>query len=196
LSATHPPHVAVVVVNYRRADDTLECLDSILGSTGVRLELILVDNGSGDGSAGKMRSVFPQIELLELPKNLGFAGGYNTGIERSLAGEAEYVFLFNNDTALDPGCILSLVEAGWDVGVPKILYYSQTQRIWAAGCRWRSFPPSVVMIGLDQPDGPEYSWPQQLEYATGCALLFQRHVLEALPGFDRELENYMEDYDF
>ncbi len=190
------PTVAVVIVNYQRPDDTLECLRSVMGSAGVRLEVIVVDNGSGDDSATRITSTFPKVILVNLPENMGFAGGYNIGIEKALLSSAEYIFLLNNDTTIDPGAIRALVDAEWDVGVPKILYYSRPELIWAAGCRWRRLPPSVAMIGFGKQDGPRYDAKGSLEYATGCALMVRRRVLDALPGFDPDLENYMEDYDF
>jgi len=194
--SNNPPLVAVVIVNYRRLRDTLECLQSVMDSTGVRLEVIVVDNGSGDDSAEQIRSIYPEISLVALSENKGFASGYNTGIEWALAGSAEDIFLLNNDTTLDPGTMRALVDADWDVGVPKILYSSQPEMIWAAGCRWRRLPPSVAMTGLGKRDGPAYDQPGPLEFATGCALMVKRRVLETTTGFDQDLQNYMEDYDF
>jgi len=66
------------------------------------------------------------------------------------------------------------------------------KRDLGSGCRWRSLPPSVAMNGLGKPDSTKFDKPHQLEYATGCALMVRRAVLETTHGFDRDLENYME----
>jgi len=85
----------------------------------------VVDNGSGDDSVEQISSAYPEITLLSLHENLGFAGGYNAGIKQALEQGAEYIFLLNNDTTIDPQAVNTLVHAGWDAGVPKILYHSR-----------------------------------------------------------------------
>lgn len=190
------PKVTVVIVNWERPQDTLACLQSLFESTITDIHIILVDNGSRDSSVEQISRAYPQVDIVSLPKNLGFAGGYNIGIERALATQVKHIFLLNNDTIVEPETIQELLAAPWDVGVPKIMYYPDQERIWAAGCAWRNFPPSVIMVGYNQNDAPIYSIPKSLEYATGCALMVRRDVLEKIGGFDPEFTNYMEDYDF
>lgn len=189
----------VVIVNWERPGDTIQCIRSLQrAAQGVEqpVRILVVDNGSQDGSVEKIRETCSQVELLALSHNQGFAGGYNAGIQRGLETGAGAFFLLNNDTVVEPGALGILARASWDVAVPKILYYDQPERIWAAGARWRSFPPSVVMRGYRKMDGPQYEVPTSLEYATGCALMVRRQVLESVGGFDPDFENYMEDYDF
>lgn len=188
--------VAVVIVNWQRPEDTIECIQSVLASRGASPKVMVVDNGSSDGSVERIHSIYPAIEIIELAQNLGFAGGYNAGIARALESQATDIFLLNNDAVVEPKTIRALLDASWDVAVPKIVYYDQPGRIWAAGSRWRAFPPAVVMIGYRKMDGPAYKASYPLEYATGCALMVRREVLERIRGFDSEFENYMEDYDF
>jgi GT2 family glycosyltransferase len=188
-------HIAVVIVNWERPTDSVECIQSVLASGTSPEQVLLVDNGSQDVSVEVILRACPRIHLLTLPRNQGFAGGYNTGIKQALASGAEKIFLLNNDTIVEPQTIHALSQADWDVAIPKILFHDCPQLIWSAGARWRLFPPSVVMIGYRHPDGSHYDRPHQLRYATGCALMGKRHVFEALGGFDPEFENYMEDYD-
>jgi GT2 family glycosyltransferase len=156
----------------------------------------VVDNGSQDNSVNEINQACPQVVMVRLPKNLGFTGGYNAGIEWSLNIGAQNILLLNNDTIVYPQTLPALLAAPWDVSVPKILNYDDHNKIWAAGCRWRSFPPSVLMIGFGKPDGPEYDRPGPLGFATGCALLCKRRIFETVGGFDPVFESYMEDYDF
>ena len=188
--------VVVVIVNWERPPDTIQCIRSVLESQLVKLHIVVVDNGSRDDSIKQIRSAFPEISLIPLKRNLGFAGGFNVGIEWALQMPVPYIFLLNNDTVLEATTIKSLIEAPWDVSVPKILYFDQPQRVWAAGAYWRPFPPAVIMKGFQKPDGPAYNMPYPLDYATGCALMVKREVLEKINAFDAEFENYMEDYDF
>jgi len=188
--------VVVVIVNWERPQDTIQCIQSVFASQAVKLQVVVVDNGSTDDSIEQITSVFPEIILISLDQNLGFAGGFNIGIERALTIRAPYIFLLNNDTILEASTIKALIEAPWDVSVPKILFYDDPQRIWAAGAHWRPFPPAVIMRGFQKRDGPAYNKPYPLDYATGCALLVKREVFEEINGFDVEFENYMEDYDF
>ncbi len=191
-----PLDVLVVIVNWQRPVDTLACIQSVLDSEGISPAVIVVDNGSQDSSAEQISQAFPQIALLRLTKNLGFAGGYNAGINWGLKAGAGRLLLLNNDTIVYPRALAALLAATWDVSVPKILYQADNNRIWAAGCRWRRFPPSVIMNGYGKPDGAAYDRPGPLDFATGCALLVKREVFENVGGFDPVFESYMEDYDF
>ncbi len=195
-AAERQPPLAVVIVNWNRPADTLECLGSLPSDSPETLKIILVDNGSSDDSVERISGRYPQVKLVQLPRNLGFSKGYNAGIQAAMQEPVEWVFLLNNDTVLEEGTIQALASADWDVAVPKIVYHNDPGRIWAAGCRWRDFPPSVAMIGFGKPDGEQYNQPRPLDYATGCALMVRREVLQSLGGFDPDLENYMEDYDF
>lgn len=189
--------VQVVIVNWERSQDTIECIRSVMQSQCVAISVLVVDNGSGDDSVDRIKRFCPDTELIRLPTNLGFAGGYNTGIEQSLASDAEYIFLLNNDTEIFPDTIHALVVATqeWDVTVPKIIFHDSPSQVWAAGAQWRFFPPSVIMIGYKRRDCPKYNVPRPLDYATGCALMLKRKVVETVGGFDLDYQNYLEDYD-
>ncbi|MFZ1744735.1 MAG: glycosyltransferase family 2 protein [Nitrospirales bacterium] len=190
------PNILVIIVNWERAKDTIECLESIPSASNYHLRILVVDNGSKDDSVALISQEFPYIDLLRLPQNSGFTGGYNAGIQWGLATNASHFFLLNNDTVVDTQVIEALLDTPWDVAVPKIYYYAPSELIWAAGSRWRAFPPSIIMRGRGKPDSPHYDQPIGLDYATGCVLLVKREVMECLGGFDPIFENYMEDYDF
>ena len=190
------PDLVVVTVNYRLADDTLACIASLIEAGISEQQIIFVDNGSGDKSFEKVTSRYPALQAYSLPENLGFSGGYNFGIQQALKNPVGRIFLLNNDTIVESKAIRLLAESSWDIAIPKILFHDQPEIIWAAGCRWRRFPPSVLMNGYQKPDNPTYDRPGSLSYATGCALMIKRQVLVELGGFDPSFENYMEDYDF
>jgi GT2 family glycosyltransferase len=195
------PLVGVVVLNWNRALDTIACLESLEALMYGNTHVIVVDNGSTNGSPATIGEAAPDTELLTARQNLGFAAGVNMGIYRALELGAEYVLLLNNDVVVAPDFLGLLQEAGHGeprigITVPKIFYYDHPTRIWSAGARWRAFPPRVTMIALGREDDPKYSEPRDLDYATGCALLVHRRVFEAVGTFDTAYFMYQEDYDF
>jgi GT2 family glycosyltransferase len=197
-----PPLVYTVILNWQRPDDTMACIRSIQSCEDYKnLRLLVVDNGSEDDSHQRIAAACPEVELLSLPKNLGFAGGNNEGIRYALSHKAEFVFLLNNDTIIRKDVISMLLsalrgESEWSISVPKIYYYDEPNRIWAAGARWRRFPPRVTMIGFGKRDAPQYNDSRELAYATGCAMMVSHAVFKDIGGFDPLFVNYQEDYDF
>ena len=102
------PMVSVVVVAYNGLELTRECLYSIMQQTYENLELIFVDNGAEEPLGVMVTKEFPQMKLLSLKKNIGFAGGYNQGI---LASTGKYVAIINNDAVAAPDWIEMMVNA-------------------------------------------------------------------------------------
>lgn len=133
------PKVAVVILNWNGLADTCECLNSLYESNFPNLEIIVVDNGSTDGS---------QIELakdnrytfIETGSNLGYAEGNNVGIRHALSTEADFVLVLNNDTIAAKDMISILVETSFQnpraILGPLTFYHDQPQRIWWAGTLW------------------------------------------------------------
>jgi len=195
------PQVAVVVLAYNNYADTQECLHSVLKLDYPALTVWLVDNGSVDGTAEHAAAEFPQVLLVQTGRNLGVAGGFNAGIVPALQAGADYVFILNNDTVVEADLIRVLVEMAqahpeYGVLMPKILYYADRQRIWSIGARYRWFPPAIVMLGLDQPDGPAYTTPRLLDYAPTCGLLIPRQVFETVGLLDDGYFFFYDDWDY
>lgn len=197
-----PPLIYVLLLNWNNAEDTLDCLRSVFALDYPRFRPLVVDNGSSDGSDQVIQTAFPNVEFIANERNLGFAGGANVGLEYARRQGADYVLFINNDTILDRALLKELVqvaEARPRAGLlaPKIYCYNEPTRLWAAGARLARFPPRVKMIGFGQPDGPQYDQLRRVDYATGCALLIRRQVLETVGGFDPVyFPAYHEDYDF
>jgi len=190
------PGLRVIIVNWCNPEDTIECIQSVLSSSISHSQVLVIDNGSNDDSINQISIAFPDVEILSLQENLGYAGGYNFGIESALRQGANEVFILNNDTIVDPQAISLLITSSWDIRVPKIYFHEPADLIWSAGSQWRKFPPMVTMRGYRKPDNTHYSNPLELEFATGCALMIKREVFERAGLFDLEFKNYFEDYDF
>lgn len=118
------PLVSVITVNLDGERYLGDLLDSLAKQTYPNLEVLVVDNGSTDGSETLVRRSFPQVRWIDAGANLGFAGGNNLGIQQS---RGRYVALINNDTVIDPGWLGWLVEearSSSDIGAvgSKILF--------------------------------------------------------------------------
>lgn len=193
--------IAAVVLGWNLADETIACGESLLAQGRSDLHLIFVDNGSTDGSPARLRDRFPNADVIELGSNRGIAAGYNAGLERALELPADFAFVLNNDTLFAPGCLDELTAAAArypesGVLVPKIPYESERGRIWSAGARRRRFPPGVVFVGLNKPDGPPYASEREIDFAPSCALLIRREVLAAVGLFDPGYFFYFDDWDY
>lgn len=108
--------LAVLIVNWNAAQDLRGCLESLAAQSDPDFEIVVVDNGSSDGSAELVRRDFPRVQLIETGANLGFAEGCNRGIA---AIRATWVFMLNNDTRVDPRAIAEL-RAAITTGGPRL----------------------------------------------------------------------------
>jgi hypothetical protein len=186
----------IVIVNWCRPVDTIDCVQSLLQASIPAGHVLVIDNGSTDDSVVQISDACPGIEIQRLIENQGFAGGYNYGIELALKSGMEKIFLLNNDTIVGPDTIPILMVSKWDVCVPKIYYYDNPEIVWSAGAQWRRFPPMVIMRAYHRRDNLRYDDEIELDYATACALMVRREVFEQAGMFDQQFENYFEDYDF
>ena len=103
------PKVIIITLNWNRKDDTIECINSLLELDYPYYEIVVVDNGSTDGSVESFKKTFPDITLIENNKNLGYALGFNTGIKYALEQNVKYVLILNNDIIIDKNALKSLV---------------------------------------------------------------------------------------
>ena len=107
-----PPAVWVLVLNWNGAADTLDCLQSLKRLRYPNAAVVVVDNGSGAGEADGIEATGLACAVLRQPENRGYAAGCNAGIRHGLERGADYVWLLNNDTVVDPRCLDALVAAG------------------------------------------------------------------------------------
>ena len=198
MSAT-PQRLGVVVLNWNGRARLGACLDSLVLSDHPDYLVLVVDNGSVDGSADWVRSR-GDVELLALPHNLRFAGGNNAGAERAIELGARQLLILNNDTTVAPDTLsqlgAALQEGEVDLVGPRIVYTTNPERIWYGGGIFRSRSGFVghrairkpVSAGLD-PAGPT-------DWVTGCALAIRADLWQELEGLDTGYYIYSEDVDF
>lgn len=193
------PAVSIIVLNYNSREDTLDCLRSLEHLTYPNVQVIVVDNGSSDGSVEAVRTAYPQTMLIDTGRNLGFTGGNNLGIRRALEGGAQYIMLLNNDTIVAPDMIDLMIEAmeqNPSLGVtgPMIYYYDLPDVIWSAGGYIDWTRGTTSMIGLDQEDKGQFGSATRLvDFVTGCAILARREVWETVGLLDDKFFMYYEE---
>jgi hypothetical protein len=196
-----PPTVTIVVLNWNNLPDTIECLESLRAVTYPALRLLVVDNGSTDGSEAALRARFPGLDVLQTGENLGFAGGNNAGIRRAFSDGTDHVLLLNNDTAVDPGFVTALVEAARAnprAGLlsSKILFFDRPDVIWFAGA---SFHPRLGWgrhRGHGQRDVGQFDLVEETDRATGCSVLATRAFCEQVGLLRDEYFCYAEDLEW
>ena len=185
-----PDRVGVVVLNYRGVADTLACVESLSGLD-VGARVIVVDNGSGDGSAQRLADV-SGIELIVNDTNLGFAAGNNVAIERLLEAGVEYVWVLNNDTRVAPASLRELVTvaaAEPRVGAVGAVIYdmARVDRVltWGGGAvgRWTGRT-------RDARSGDD-----RVDYLTAASLLVRAEALREVGLFDTRYFFTWEDVD-
>jgi len=202
--------IAVVIVNYNTKDETAESIASLLATTTTPIEVVVVDNGSHDGSVEALRARFPETTVVDAGANLGFAAGVNRGAQ---ASTAPWILLLNPDTVVLDGAVDALRTFSLDH--PSYgLYGGRTLRpdgtvdpsscwgdmtLWslvsfAAGLstafkRSRVFDPES--LGSWQRDSV-----REVPIITGCLLLISRDGWNRLGGMDEQYFLYGEDADF
>jgi GT2 family glycosyltransferase len=134
------PRVSVILVTWSQREDALACIASLEKTSHTPLDIIVVDNGSLDGTVTAVRRAFPQVSVIEAGRNLGFAAANNLGIRAALGQDPAFVFLLNTDTVVDPEIFVHLLRAAASdpkLGVlgPKMYFFDEPDRIWFAGGR-------------------------------------------------------------
>ncbi len=195
------PLVYIVILNWNGCQDTVECLRSCGKISYPNHQVLVVDNGSTDGSEQELRKAFPDIDLLQTGRNLGFTGGNNTGIHHALKAGAEYVLLLNNDTTVDPNFVTELVSAARTdsaIGMlcSKIYFYDDPALIWYAGASFHSWLGWGRHRGYGKRDEGQYDKMEETARPTGCALMVSREVCERVGLLRDEFFCYVEDVDW
>ncbi len=207
--------ISIVIVNWNGKNDTLACLSSLkkLKQDNFSVSIIVVDNGSTDNSVQSIKDLFLEVQMLANSKNLGFSEGNNKGIRIALQDGADFIWILNNDTEVDPSALSHLytVCKKERVGIAgSKIYFSpgrefHTERygrgdrgkvIWYAGglIDWDNMYGSHR--GVDEVDQGQFDTNEETPFVTGCSMLVKREVFEAIGLFDDKLFAYLEDLDF
>jgi hypothetical protein len=191
------PEVSVIVVNWNRRQMLRGCLESLARQTGPKFEVVVVDNGSTDGSpemvaAFAEHAAFP-LRLIRNNRNFGFCAANNQGI---VAAAGKYIALLNNDAEAQPGWLEALVRAAErhhaGMVASKIVVFEDPTRIDKAG--HLIWPDGQNRgRGTGETDRGQYDREEEVLWPDGCAALYRRTMFEEIGGFDEDLFAYADD---
>ncbi len=194
---------AVVILNWNGLQHLQEFLPSVMRNTPPDVRIVVADNGSTDASLAFVEQYYPDVEIVRLDRNYGFAEGYNRALKEV---EAEYYVLLNSDVEVTPRWIEPLVamldeDKTVAAVAPKLLAYHDRTRFEYAGaaggfidflgypfCRGR-------ILSATEQDCGQYDTPREVFWASGAAFCCRAEVFHRLGGFDGDFFAHMEEID-
>ncbi len=199
------PQVAVIILNWNNAADTLACLESVFQLDYPNFSVLVVDNGSTDDSVTRIREHYPHLTLLLTGENLGYAEGNNAGIRQALQDNPDYICMLNNDTIVLSNFLTELVkemETDPRIGMagPKMYYFDPSNMLFSAGCDidWRR--GIVTHRGIQQRDWhnkvANFNTAWDVDSIAGCGVLVRREVFDDVGLLDPTYFLNFEDVDW
>ena len=189
-------HTSVIIVNYNGGHALSACLGSLYADPGCdEVEVILVDNGSRDGSARRAARQFPELKVLHSDENLGFGGANNLGAQHATGNILAFV---NPDTVVEPGWLQALLHAlecdpHAGLATSKILLFDTPCRVNTAGNDVH-LSGLTLCRGLNRP-AAQYEQPAEVAAVSGASFAIRRDLFWRLGGFDASYFMYFEDTD-
>ena len=194
------PRVSLVIVNFNAGQALVECLGSVVQRDDVENEIILVDNGSTDGSRELARARFPELRLVELGENRGYAAANNRGLALATG---EWVGLLNPDTVVPPGALRALVEvlqANPELGAvgPALVWPNEEPQPYSHG--GDPSPLYLARRAIGRLFGRAlHAWAggslRRVDWVSGAALIARRAAIQQIGGLDEQFFLYFEDVD-
>ncbi|MEA2000491.1 MAG: glycosyltransferase family 2 protein, partial [Actinomycetota bacterium] len=202
---TKGPRVFAILLNFRNPGDTIRCMASLRRSVEREFHPVIVDNASGGDDVERLRHAFgPAVPVLETSTNIGYAAGNNVGIRHALERDADYVWILNPDTEVEPNTLqlmMTTMAARPDAGFagtlnlfggssPPVIQFAGGFIDWQAGAVAES-------MGRGQPlsTRPERD-PYEVDYVAGTSMLVRRRVFEDVGLLPEQYFLYFEETDF
>jgi GT2 family glycosyltransferase len=188
--------ISVIIPNWNGLEHLDTCLSALDRQTFDDFETIVVDNASSDGSVAFIQHEYPQVKVIELPENRGFAGACNAGMR---AAQGEFIVLLNNDTEVDPGWLSAIVDAFQrhpEAGIvaSKMLLFDRRDVFHTAGDFYRvdGIPGNR---GVWERDRGQYDQETYVFSACGGAAAYRRTMLDEIGLLDEDFFFSCEDVD-
>lgn len=187
--------ISVVVPNWNGVDVLPGCLNSLLAQS-CKAEIVVVENGSVDGSVGMIEVKYPNVTLLKQPKNLGFDGGVNVGINYALDAGHDYIALFNNDALADKNWLAELantLDKSPEYGIATGKLYDGTKKcLDTTGDQYTTWGLAYPR-GRGELDTGKYDAPEDVFGSTAGAALYRADMFRDIGVFDNDFFAYYED---
>jgi len=202
-------HLSVIIVSWNTAVLTERCLRALrTNATSISMEIILVDNGSSDGTVEMVQTAFPEVVLVVNTSNEGFTRANNAGIA---IAQGRYILVINSDAFVSPGCITQLLSdletrPRAAAVAPRLVYGDGRWQRWTAGSApsvrtaanhylflERLSPGGRAFAGLYL--GADVRQARRVDWVSSACILLRAEALKAVGGFDERIFLYMDDVD-
>ena len=184
--------ISAIIVNYRQPELTEEAVASVESCCGGNsVSVVVVDNGSADGSLEHLKKSCAGCTVLDAGGNLGFSGGNNVGIRYALDHGAEYILLLNNDAAVGRGAVEALLAAAGPktIAAPKIVCASDPARVWYGGGHISRMRGGFY----HDTDAASANVARDVDFASGCCMLLPAEFFRECGFMDERFFLYCED---
>lgn len=167
----------------------MRCVRSVRSLNYSSYRVLVVDNGSTDDSVSRIREAFPDVEILALDENYGYADGNNIGVIHALQEGATHLLILNNDTTVAPNMLeilMNFMQTNPNVGIvgPKVLCMDKPELLASAGNRVDWWRAKAINRGMFETDAGSYEKPEKVDYLVGCGLLISAACWQAIGGFN------------
>jgi len=186
--------IAIIIVNWKQYELTINCLLSVQKVEYKNLKVILVDNESNYEKINKIKNDFSKVEVIESKENLGFASANNIGIKYAIKNKFEYVMLLNNDTEVNKKFLTPLLNSfqkdnSLGAVQPLIMNYNNRAKVWNAGGYLNNFFGFPYTNKLNNKK-------RQIDWITGCCIVLKTKVINKVGLMDEHFFAYYEDVDW
>ncbi|MBA3946247.1 MAG: glycosyltransferase family 2 protein [Herpetosiphonaceae bacterium] len=194
------PTVGIVILNWNKADETIGCLEAVEKLAYDSFSVTVVENGSYDDSLQRLKARFPTLDVLALPRNVGYARAVNIGWLAQQSTGVDYLLQIDNDARPAPDMLSRMVaamEADPQLAIVGPLIYRRDQQAQIAAIGGRMTRRRVVTMAENEPDRGQYAGQERilLDFVFGCGLMARRRVIDELGLFDQRFFLYYEDLD-
>jgi GT2 family glycosyltransferase len=198
------PKVSIVIINFNGRNYLEQFLPSLVGGGYPNQELVVADNASTDDSVSFLQEFYPQVRIVLLDRNYGFAGGYNRALKQV---KADYYVLLNSDVEVTPGWVgpvIELMESDKTIGAcqPKLRSYREKDHFEYAGAAggWMDslgypFARGRIFDYCEKDEG-QYDRAERIFWASGAAMFVRPELYHSLEGLDEYFFAHMEEIDF
>lgn len=195
------PLVYILLLNYNRLNDTIECVNSLKRIHYSNYKIVIVDNCSTDNSFPMLEEKLDEIELHQTGENVGYTGGINFGLKIIKEKNADYILVLNNDTIVEKDFLNNLIVAmeknsAAGAACGTILAEHDQNKIWYAGGSINKLRGIAIHDYKDKNISFLPSENVITEFVTGCMILLRNEILETVGYEDERFFMYLDDIEY
>lgn len=194
------PKIIAIILNTNRKNDTLACIQSIEANHYPKMQMIVLDNASTDGSVEAIKTSFPQVDIISLKENKGYAGNNNVGLEYAIKQNPDWIFVLNEDILFAEDAFDQLMQSvkRWpEAGIigPLVYHFNEPEILQSAGGTFTAKGDSVH-IAQNEPDRGQFIEPYEVPWISGCAIGVRLQAMQQAGLIDERFFYYWEETDW